>query len=522
MKLLLCLIVLSLTLGLNAQEKFRVSGVLDAHFVSEKYPVTASILDQGYNLAYDIYQKQIRDSLKLTDAQKDLLSSEGLNHDDLNLPYCYLLHEDDYWTQRVYRTIPLNDAQNAHFTKGGFREEKIRNKDKTLTVKPQYFPEQALMNVVRRDVERGYVTVYPDIHFQVADSSLKSDVLERFDEIDHLLIKEDWYYDKPAGTMKTAVIGVGFMLKGSTPQNRKPLFWAYYPELRYAAINVWVRIEPLKYFSWNTVIQEHHFASSDIWIDCVRNNQSNFQGHQFFEDYNVHRNDFHAMIHTSLIQEYVYHNKPGYNGAIHVITSYGMKIQGELNNGLLNGWVNTSYKDGNKQSKVYFSEGVAHGMYESYYPNGQLKEVGELSFGRKKGGWKSYHENGKLMSAKNYANGWLAGDQKVYYDNGKLHLSYQYKNHQIDGPFRWNDSAGNMLMQGQLKENYIDGDWKVNLPIPRVYTDIILANKERAWDFDVKSVKDGILSYNVKVEQYKDPLYCGFKTCTRLLNVTFD
>ncbi|CAG5083842.1 hypothetical protein [Parvicella tangerina] len=525
MKWFFSLLLLATCFTFSAQYKLQRAGVLDAPFVSEKYFTKGIMIDQGEDLGYQIGNEKYQQDFVLTPKQKAFLDSVGYRHHELNIPFNYLLHEDDYWTQRVYRTVDLKDSANAHFTRGGFRNYTIKNSDGTLTRKPEYYTEQAFMGWVKEDLIKGYITPYADLHYHITDNdtAFLNDVLQQFDQVDHLLIKEDWYYDKATGEIKSTVIGVGFMLPGSTFENRKPLFWTYYPQMRYGATWNHVRLQ-LPFFTkrWAAVIEDHHYESSDIFIDEVRNNTANFNEDPFFEDDNEYCNDFEALIHIALIEEHIYHHRAKYIGQIKDTTFYGAIITGELAHGLPVGNWQLDDPVHKEITTVNFVNGTAQGQYLCKYYGNQKKEEGSLQMGKKSGPWEYYHPNGKRMSLKNYLNGWMDGDQEVYYDNGNVRLAYHYENHMIDGPFIWNNKDGSSFLSGELTKNYIDGTWIVNLPIPQIYVDIITANPQVDWGFDPSVISDNILTYTLEIEQYTDPLYCSYMTCVRILNIVFE
>lgn len=524
MKIILTGLLIFLSGVITAQYQLKGSGVLDAQFISENYFTTGILIDQGEDLGYLISQVKLDPDFVLTPEQKLFLDSVGYRHRALEIPFNYLFHEDDYWTQRMYRTVSLKDSANAHFTRGGFRNYTKKNEDQTLTRTPQYFPEDAFMNWVKEDLIKGYLTPYADIHYHLTDNdtAFLKDILEQFNQIDHLLIKEDWYYDKAAGQIKTKVIGLGFMLAGSTLENRNPLFWTYFPQMRYGATWNWVKIGVNNYRSWADVIENHYYASSEIFIDGVRNNTANFNEDPYFEDDNSYCNDLQALINVALIQEHIEHHRPKHHGEIRDTTSYGDIIVGELIHGVPEGGWGILYPNGDIKCALTYQNGIANGSYSSYYPDGIDKEHGKLSMGKKEDGWITHYPNGDFQSEKSYDHGWLDGIQFIYYNNGGSLLTYHYKDHMIDGPFLWQNEDGSVFTKGQFTKNYIDSTWEVNLPIPKIYQEIIEANPQVDWGFKPKAIKDGVLSYTVTVEQYTDPLYCNFMTCVRMLKLNFE
>lgn len=174
------------------------------------------------------------------------------------VPYVHLREADVLFAKRVWRTIDLREKMNH----------------------PLYFPveptngRRSLWDVIRDALlkERSITAYDPGPLLQ--DDDFRRPLL--YDELDSLLnptttvwtdpldgsdvpvpvevpapitaagitryqLKEDWFFDKQRGVMEVRIIGLAPMreVRGEDGELRghAPLFWLYYPELRYVLAN---------------------------------------------------------------------------------------------------------------------------------------------------------------------------------------------------------------------------------------------------------------------------------------------
>ncbi len=201
------------------------------------------------------------------------------------VPYVHLREADVLWQRRVWRTIDLRQKMNL----------------------PLYYPlwttngVSSLWDVIRRAVyDDATVTAYDpgpllqDDGFTRAMTTAElGSVLERVDtvwtpslddpdvdvpvatpapleskDIRMYRLKEDWVFDKQRGVMEVRIIGIAPMreVRGEDGELRgyAPVFWLYYPELRYvlanaAALNARNEGERLSY---DDILSKRLFASA--------------------------------------------------------------------------------------------------------------------------------------------------------------------------------------------------------------------------------------------------------------------
>lgn len=512
---LYCLLLSSLV---YAQCQHTRSGVLDAHVASERGPITTSGLYLHYNLAERLSHKKLSNDLVLSGEQKEAIESGPLSYSSFKPQYCYLFNEDDHWTARVFRTINLRDSANINITRGGFREMKFLEQDKSIRREEQWFPEQAFMSSFLNIVEKGYVTLYCDEHFNLLDSAERKLRMEKFDEVDQIIIKEDYYYSKRDRKVKSHIVGLGFLLKSSTNSDKSALFWTYYPELKWSTDNWMFQSPKHPWMRWSTYFEEHWYKTSKLEIYNHRNYTENMSVRPVYDDYNDYRNEIVAYAQVSIISDELrkaYSNETG----IKLIPIFNdCTAEGEMVNGVPHGeWI--VYHDEEECLNITFKNGIAHGSYKSFYEDGKLNQSGSFKYGLKEGKWQSFHENEVKMAARNYKLGWLDGEQHSWFDNNKSHLTYNYSNHQLNGSFERYNYVGILTEKGQFKNNYIDGLWEIKMVLSKDLKSILKENKNLDWGFPSKAAFDGTIEYNVEVEQYSDPKFCSFSTCVRYLTI---
>ena len=86
-------------------------------------------------------------------------------------------------------------------------------------------------------------------------------------EVTRYQLKEDWFFDKQRGTMEVRIIGLAPMreVRGEDGELRghAPLFWLYFPELRYVLANAdaFNRWNDAERHSLDQVFQDRQFSS---------------------------------------------------------------------------------------------------------------------------------------------------------------------------------------------------------------------------------------------------------------------
>lgn len=178
------------------------------------------------------------------------------------LPYTHLREADVQWHRRVWRVIDLREKINL----------------------PLYYPlvpnngRSSLFDVIKRGLEEGAISAF-DPGVLLKDDDFRrpmmrdevSSVLHGIDstwtnsltdpdsnilvvsetdvateEVLQYKVKEDWQFDKQRGKVDIRIIGIAPMKQVTSDDGEvigaAPLFWLYFPELRYYLANEEVQI----------------------------------------------------------------------------------------------------------------------------------------------------------------------------------------------------------------------------------------------------------------------------------------
>jgi gliding motility associated protien GldN len=199
------------------------------------------------------------------------------------VPYSHLREADIMWARRVWRTVDLREKLNH----------------------PLYYPiepindRKSLFDVIKQGLlVDGSITAYDagplltddefrkpllagelkDIFTQV--DTVQSELLDGSGYEDKIVettlesrnikmykIKEDWIFDKQRSSMDIRILGIAPMkeVTGEDGEVRgyAPIFWLYYPELRYVLVNwdVFNRENDAERRSFESIFWKRQFAS---------------------------------------------------------------------------------------------------------------------------------------------------------------------------------------------------------------------------------------------------------------------
>lgn len=199
------------------------------------------------------------------------------------LPYTHLREADMQWHRRVWRVIDLREKLNL----------------------PLYYPlvptngRSSLFDVIKKGVEEGAITAFdPGVLLHDDDfrrpmmsdevrsvlhgvdstwtSSLSdpdsnilvvSEIAVATEEVLQYKLKEDWHFDKQRGKVDIRIIGIAPMKQVTSDDGEvlgtAPLFWLYYPELRYYLANEEVQIsgKATQRISFEELFAKRRFSS---------------------------------------------------------------------------------------------------------------------------------------------------------------------------------------------------------------------------------------------------------------------
>ncbi|HEX2617363.1 MAG TPA: gliding motility protein GldN [Flavobacteriales bacterium] len=211
------------------------------------------------------------------------------------VPYTYIREADVMWFRRVWREIdlrekinhtlyfptePINDRKSLFdvIKQGLLVDGSITAYDVGPVGQDDEFKKPLLANQLKdifvrmdtsftEDLATGeMVPVYQQIELSGGD-------------IKKYRLKEDWIFDRQRSTMDIRIIGLAPMkeMKGEDGEVRgyAPLFWLYFPELRYVLVNwdVFNRENDAERRSFDHVFWTREFSSQIIKWSNVYNRQ---------------------------------------------------------------------------------------------------------------------------------------------------------------------------------------------------------------------------------------------------------
>jgi len=507
-------------------------GVLDAHFISERYHTFSDIMDIGDEVWDDFLLKHNKGELKLEKDQDTLFSKKRQSHFYpyiLGIPYLHLFYEDDHWAVRVYKTVDLETSCNGLFgSKGPARHLYIREKDKSITTDTIYnqWNNAIFKEIIYKGIKSDYITAYSTIWYdRELTADFQTDTLIR-DSLAHLVwiankivIKEDYYYDKYKGQTGSQIIALGFY------KDDESLFWTYYPELSYTLRNSFMlfdnKLGTQSQTSYDEIFKSHRYDIESIAFSSHKINESYEYNYKNRNADQQHATEMNALFYVSLIQSYIYSSYHNYSGTINLIVHDNLVLSTKLETGQIQGICSLIDQSKKPVVQITFKNNIPQGAYTEYWPNGKIKEKGMFEMGLKEGEWLNYFSDGKQMAARNYARGWMDGEQNFWYQNKKKYMTFTYSKFMLNGPFLRFNEKGGLMESGFFTNNYPDGAWQINIPIPQAYVDVVMNNEELNWKYSPAAFEDGILSYNLVLEQGPKPTNCPSPifTCVSLVSM---
>ncbi len=208
------------------------------------------------------------------------------------LAYAPLREADLMWEKRIWRVIDFREKMNHSFT----------------------YPEEPFVKILMDAAENCEITVYntENDKFTYAMDSIalneilyETDTVEVFDpvtydsklvvtstsinpeDVKRIRVKEQWFFDEATSTMQVRIIGIAPLIEvrgeDGSFRHEKPLFWAYYPELR-----------PL--LAQRKVFNPHNDQSNVSWEDLF---ERRFFSSYIYKKSNVH-NDRLQDVYTGV------------------------------------------------------------------------------------------------------------------------------------------------------------------------------------------------------------------------------
>ncbi|MEL6863846.1 MAG: gliding motility protein GldN [Bacteroidota bacterium] len=188
------------------------------------------------------------------------------------LPYPPLREADIFWEKRIWRVIDVREKMNQPFV----------------------YPRAPLFDLISQAAEAGEITLYSpeddQFNFPMDQQSLQSTLYQTdtigiidpltqqmttqvtndrvfYEDIKRYRIKEVWFFDESTSSLRVRILGIAPMIevRGEFGDVRyeKPLFWAYYPELRsvLAQHEVVNNYNDSSAISWEDLFEMRFFSS---------------------------------------------------------------------------------------------------------------------------------------------------------------------------------------------------------------------------------------------------------------------
>lgn len=187
------------------------------------------------------------------------------------LKYPPLREADIMWEKRIWRVIDTREKMNQPFRypESPFftiLQDAAMNGDITL-----YSTENDKFSMPLSEEETESIFFQQDTfevyNFDTGETAIQVGVNGiNWEEVNRFRVKEVWFFDKSTSTMRVRILGIAPLIDVFTEtgefRNEKPLFWAYYPELRSylakeevftvgndASLNSWEDIFEMRFFS---------------------------------------------------------------------------------------------------------------------------------------------------------------------------------------------------------------------------------------------------------------------------------
>ncbi|MFK7807383.1 MAG: gliding motility protein GldN [Saprospiraceae bacterium] len=188
------------------------------------------------------------------------------------LEYPPLREADIMWEKRIWRVIDTREKMNQPFR----------------------YPKAPFLKILQRAAMNGDITLYSteNDQFSMALTEedqegifFQQDTIEVFDpdtqesylqvvtnelnweDVNRFRVKEVWFFDTRTSTMRVRILGIAPLVDVFTEtgefRNEKPLYWAYYPELRelLAREEVYTVGNDAGLNSWEDLFERRFFSS---------------------------------------------------------------------------------------------------------------------------------------------------------------------------------------------------------------------------------------------------------------------
>jgi len=131
-----------------------------------------------------------------------------------------------------------------------------------------------------------------------------------------------------------------------------------------------------------------------------------------------------------------------------------IKLEGQINNGNLNGNWKTYYKNGNIKSSSNYENGRIDGEATFWYNTKNRTKRADVTFENNLiiDYYYEYYESGTQKAKIEYDDGVADGDAEFYYPNGKIKIEAEYKNNEKHGKWIYFNEKGEKIGKEKWKK----------------------------------------------------------------------
>lgn len=200
------------------------------------------------------------------------------------LKYQPIREADIFWEKRVWRIIDFREKMNQPFV----------------------YPEEPFFGLIRDAAFHGDITLYstendkfstPLNQSEVESIFFTTDTIVVYDpdtfteeirvirneldwnDVKRIRVKEQWFFDKNTSSLNVRILGIAPLVEERDENGNfryeKPLFWAYYPELRpvLASVQVFNSQNDGSLMSWEDLMEMRYFSSYIFKASNVRDDR---------------------------------------------------------------------------------------------------------------------------------------------------------------------------------------------------------------------------------------------------------
>ncbi|MEM9819856.1 MAG: gliding motility protein GldN [Bacteroidota bacterium] len=188
------------------------------------------------------------------------------------LAYAPLREADLFWEKRIWRVIDVRQKMNQTFTYPQAPFFKLLTDAAAAEEISLYSAENDRFEYPLNDSEVDAILFRTDTidiyHPETLEPELKVIRTElNWEDVVRFRIKEQWYFDEARSELKVRILGIAPMIEVRDDHGNfryeKPLFWAYYPELRpvLAKQKVFNPNNDQHPISWEDQMERRYFSS---------------------------------------------------------------------------------------------------------------------------------------------------------------------------------------------------------------------------------------------------------------------